>query len=135
MRIASDMSAIAVAEMAKPQRVNRLGSLRSIALPTGPANAIDKIAIGAMRRPDSVGVQPLACWAHKMNGNGNEIAVNETAATAVLAIEKFRSANSDSGTRGSRVFFDCHHTNSAKNSTPTPSNSGTEIQPVMVPQL
>ena len=68
--------------------------------------------------------------------NGNAIAVIEKpiVVIAMLASEKLRSPKSRNGSSGSRVLCACHHTNAPSTSSPVAMSSGTEMNPVMVPQ-
>ena len=68
--------------------------------------------------------------------NGNAIAVIEKpiVVIATLASEKLRSRKSRSGSSGSRVLCACHHTKTPSTSRPAAMSSGTEMNPVMVPQ-
>ena len=52
----------------------------------------------------------------------------------MLASEKLRSPKSRNGSSGSRVLCACHHTNAPSTSSPVAMSSGTEMNPVMVPQ-
>ena len=68
--------------------------------------------------------------------NGKAIAVMEKpiVVIATLASEKLRSSKRRSGSSGSRVLCACHQMKTPSTSRPTPMRSGTEMNPVMVPQ-
>ena len=59
---------------------------------------------------------------------------NPTVVIAMFARLKLRSANSASGSSGSRRLIACYPTNTASTTSPAMISDHTEIGPVIVPQ-
>ena len=90
--------------------------------------------MGTSRSADFVGEYPSTAWVKSINGNAMPVMANPTVVIAALDSEKLRSRNSDSGTSGSPRMWPCHQMKTPSTTTPNPISSGTERNPVMVPQ-